>query len=166
MANKKLSVYQFKVILLDTNPPIWRRIQVTNNITLSRFSAILLTVMGWNGGHLHELQIGGKDYGIPNEEFEGSKSIIDEKTVRLRDLSESDLKRFMFVYDFGDGWEHEIVLEQVLEPENDVNPICLDGARNCPPDDCGGAGGYEDFLAAIRIRLPSKSSTTAALSPS
>lgn len=139
MKNRIISVYQFKVTLLDNNPPIWRRIQVANNITLSRFSAILLTVMGWNGGHLHELRIGSKDYGIPDEEFDDSKSIIDEKTVRLRDLNESDLKKFIFVYDFGDGWEHEIELEKILEPEYKVNyPICIHGARNCPPDDCGG----------------------------
>ena len=145
------TVYQFKITLKDSKPPVWRRIQVTNNITLSRFSATLLTVMGWNGGHLHELRIGDKDYGMPDEEFDDSKSIIDEKTVRLRDLSESALKRFIFVYDFGDGWEHEIELEKVLEPEYKVNyPVCLDGARTCPPDDCGGTGGYEDFLEAIR----------------
>lgn len=151
MANKKLSVYQSKVTLMDLEPLVWRRIQVANNITLSRFSAILLTVMSWDGGHLHELRIGGKDYGIPDDEFDDSKSIIDEKTVRLRDLSEHDLKQFIFVYDFGDGWEHEIELEKVLELESKVNyPICLAGARNCPPDDCGGTGGYEDFLAAIR----------------
>lgn len=150
MKNKTLSVYQFKITLQNVEPPIWRRIQVDNFITLSRFSAILLAVMGWNNSHLHQLEIGGKDYGIPDDEFNDSKDTIDEKKKKLRDFDQSDLKKFTFTYDFGDGWEHEVELEKVLEFNHKTNsPKCIDGARNCPPDDCGGTGGYENFLEAI-----------------
>lgn len=151
MKNRMLSVYQFKITLLDTNPPIWRRFQVDNFITLSWFSAILLTVMGWSNSHLHELCIGGKKYGMPNDEFEGSKDVIAEKKKKLRDLDENDLKKFTFIYDFGDSWTHEVELEKVLDYSyKGIQPKCIDGARNCPPDDCGGTGGYENFLEAIQ----------------
>ena len=152
MKNKMLSAYQFKITLLDVDPPIWRRIQVDNFITLSRFSAILLAVMGWNNSHLHDIQIGGKKYGMPAGELdEYSKGLIDEKKKKLRDFSEDDLKKFTFTYDFGDGWEHEIELEKVLKfSYKTSSPKCIDGARNCPPDDCGGTHGYEKFLEAIR----------------
>ena len=111
---RTLSVYQFKVTLLDTNPPVWRRIQVDNFITLSRFSAILLAVMGWNNSHLHDLRIGGKKYGMPaGEPDEYSKGLIDEKKKKLRDFAEEDLRKFEFAYDFGDGWRHEVELEKV-----------------------------------------------------
>ena len=146
-----VSVYQFKITLLNIDPPIWRRFQVDNFITLRRFSAILLAVMGWNNSHLHQFEIAGKEYGIPGDEFDGSKDLIDEKKKKLRDFSEDDLKKFTFTYDFGDGWEHEIELEKVLTYNYKTSsPKCIDGARNCPPDDCGGTHGYENFLEAVR----------------
>lgn len=142
-----ISVYQFKITLMDTKPPVWRRLQVKNDIKLSRLSAVLLTAMGWSGGHLHALRIGGKDYGIPDG-FGGMK---DERKVKLKDLSQNAIKKFEFMYDFGDGWEHRVQLEKVLEPEKGAKyPLCVDGARSCPPEDCGGPGGYENFLEAIK----------------
>ena len=134
MKNRMLSVYQFKVTLLDVEPLIWRRIQVDNFITLRRFSAILLAVMGWNNSHLHELEIGGKSYGIPDDEFDDSKDLIDEKKKKLRDFSEDDLKKFTFTYDFGDSWEHEVELEKVLKfSYKTSSPKCIDGARFLMP---------------------------------
>src|SRR3989338_5831045 len=152
MKNRMLSVYQFKITLLSINPPIWRRFQVDNFITLSRFSAILLAVMGWNNSHLHDLRIGGKKYGMPaGEPDEYSKGLIDEKKKKLRDFSEEDLRKFEFAYDFGDGWTHEVELEKVLDYSyKGIQPKCIDCARNCPPDDSAGTGGYENFLEAIR----------------
>lgn len=151
MKSKEKFIYQFKVTLRDINPPIWRRFQVESSMTLRKFAAAILTLMGWSGGHLHQFYIGGKYYGIPDDEFESGRDTIDERTVKLIDLAERAMKRFDFEYDFGDGWEHAIEREKVFIPEGNIHyPICIDGARNCPPEDCGGTGGYEDFLAAIR----------------
>ena len=152
MRNKALSIYQFKITLLDVEPPIWRRIQVDNFMTLRRLAAILLAVMGWSNSHLHQFKIGGKEYGMPDPDgLHDSKDFTDEKKKKLRDFSEDDLKKFTFLYDFGDGWTHEVELEKVLDySTKGIQPKCLDGARNCPPDDCGGTGGYERFLEAIR----------------
>ena len=152
MKNKMLSVYQFKITMLDIEPSIWRRIQVDNFIKLSRFSAIILAVMGWNNSHLHRFEIGGKEYGMPDPDgFHDPEDLIDEKKKKLGSFSEDDLKKFAFTYDFGDNWEHKIELEEVLKFNyKGIQPKCIDGARNCPPDDCGGAHGYESFLEAIR----------------
>ncbi len=152
MKNKSLSAYQFKITLLGIEPPVWRRFQVDNFIRLSRLSAIILVVMGWNNSHLHRFEIAGKEYGMPDPDgLHDSKDFTDEKKKKLRDFSEDDLKKFTFTYDFGDGWEHEIELEKVLKYNYKTSsPKCIDGARNCPPDDCGGTHGYENFLEAIR----------------
>ncbi len=152
MKNGALSVYQFKITLLDVEPPIWRRVQVDNFMTLRRFAAILLAVMGWNNSHLHQFEIGGKKYGMPDPDgLHDSKDFTDEKKKKLRDFSQDDLKKFTFLYDFGDGWKHAVELEEVLEFNyKGIQPKCIDGARNCPPDDCGGTHGYENFLEAIR----------------
>lgn len=151
MKNKEKFIYQFKITLRDVNPPIWRRFQVESDMTLRKFAATILTLMGWSGSHLHQFYIGGKYYGIPDDEFESGRDTIDEKTVKLRDFNKREIKRFDFEYDFGDGWEHAIEIEKVFSPEGNIRyPICIDGACNCPPEDCGGTGGYEDFLAAIK----------------
>jgi hypothetical protein len=147
----KTAVYQFKVSLNHVGPPIWRLFQVKSDITLHRLASTIIMVMGWDGGHLHQFKIGGKEYGIPREDEEDDYQPEDERKVRLCDLSHEELGIFTFEYDFGDGWEHMVVLERVLAPEKGVKyPVCIDGKRSCPPEDCGGPPGYEHFLEAIR----------------
>jgi hypothetical protein len=151
MKNKVSPIYQFKVTLLNINPPVWRRIQVRGDISLHRFSTVILIAMGWDGGHLHQFHIAGKFYGIPDDDFESYHETTDERKVKIQDLSRNDLKAFTFEYDFGDGWEHAVKLEKVLESEQGIRrPRCIEGARNCPPDDCGGPFGYIDFLKAMK----------------
>jgi hypothetical protein len=154
MKRKSPKVYQFEVTLDESAPAIWRRFQVTDDITLHRLSSIIITVMGWGGGHLHQFNIGGQLYDYPYSEEEDLDDLppaTDESTVNLVELDPDKMKRFKYEYDFGDGWVHTVKLEKVLEPEKDVfYPRCLDGARHCPPDDCGGIGGYEDMLKVIR----------------
>ena len=121
MKSKVLAVYQFKIMLLDTDPPVWRRIQVDNYMTLRRFAAVILAVMGWNNSHLHRFEIGGKEYGIPDPDgLHDSKDFTDEKKKKLCSFSEDDLKKFTFTYDFGDGWEHDDMLRWIggkFDPE-------------------------------------------------
>ncbi len=145
------NIYQFKITLSRITPPIWRRIQVPADITLHRFASALITAMGWHGGHLHQFRIGEQYYGIPDEEFANDLEIIDEREVRLKDIVDQGIKKFIFEYDFGDGWEHVVKFEKTVEPEKGVKyPRCIKGARRCPPEDCGGPHGYADFLEAIR----------------
>ena len=148
-SKKDLLVYQLKVTLKDSKPPIWRRIQVTSNISLAKLHQILQTVMGWTDSHLHQFVAGQTYYGTPAPEFDFE--VKDERRVKLSQVAPDVKKKIVYEYDFGDSWEHEIVVEKVLEPEPRVHyPICLAGKRACPPEDCGGVWGYETFLEAIR----------------
>jgi hypothetical protein len=146
-------LYQFKITLLDTQPPIWRRIQVKDG-TLDKLHEHIQTAMGWTNSHLHDFKIGGKDYGDPlllEENFE-EFDYGDSTTTKLSDILPRSGRRFRFEYqyDFGDSWQHEVLFEGCLRAERGKRyPVCLEGARACPPEDVGGVWGYQDFLEAI-----------------
>ncbi len=140
-------VYQLKVTLLDIKPPIWRRIQVTDDITLYNLDRILQTVMGWTDSHLHEFEVHGEFYGDAGA-MEGDG--VDERGVTLGGLIANEKEKFHYMYDLGDCWEHEILVEKILPVEKDVRyPVCLTGKRACPPEDCGGTPGYEELLRIL-----------------
>jgi hypothetical protein len=141
-------VYQIKVTLKGSKPPIWRRIQVTSETTLAQLHRILQRVMGWEGYHLYQFVVGGIAYGDPHilEEMEGE----DARRVTLATLVRGEKDKFFYEYDFGDSWDHELLIEQMLPPEaGKYYPVCLAGKRACPPEDCGGIWGYAGFLEAI-----------------
>lgn len=141
-------VYQLKIVLQHIKPPIWRRLQVPD-MTLAQLSDYILTTMGWIGGHLHGFNIRGEAYGIIDPEW-GMDWMIDESKVRMSDVIFSGDKKFVYDYDFGDGWEHDVLIEKVLPYDQaDSRPLCLKGKRACPPEDVGGPWGYENFLEAI-----------------
>jgi len=152
MPSKKKSgekrVYQLKVTLRHVRPPIWRRIQVTGDTNLQRLSYVLQTVMGWHGGHLHEFDVFGDPYGDA-QALEGE--VLDERSVTLGQLITSEKEKFRYMYDFGDSWDHDILVEKILPVEKGAHyPICLTGKRACPPEDCGGVPGYEELLEILR----------------
>jgi hypothetical protein len=147
-------VYQFKITLLGSNPPIWRRIQV-QDCTLDKLHEHIQTAMGWLNGHLHQFDIKGRCYGDPDllddgfDEFDGADST---KTLLSRILPKTGQRfAFRYEYDFGDSWEHEVMFEgsPALDPKARY-PLCLEGARACPPEDCGGIWAYGELLKAIR----------------
>lgn len=148
------AVFQFKITLLGVRPPIWRRIQVRDG-TLDALHEQIQAAMGWTNSHLHQFEVKGRTYGDPDlledgfEEFE----CADSTTTLLSQILPKSRKPFAFKYeyDFGDSWEHEILFEgrPPVDPQAKY-PLCLEGRRACPPEDCGGAWGYGDFLVAIR----------------
>jgi len=146
----KVSIYQIKVTLRGSQPPIWRRIQVRSDTTLGKLHRILQQVMGWADYHLHQFTVGRTYYGQPDPDF-GYVDLIDENHVTLAQIVPGEKFKFTYEYDFGDGWEHTLLVEKVLslEPGKPV-PICVTGKRACPPEDVGGLGGYYMFLEAIR----------------
>lgn len=144
----KQTVYQLKITLRDIKPPIWRRVQVKSSVTLSQLHLIIQGAMGWWDCHLHQFSIQGIDYGEPDPDY--SLDMEDEKKVKLNQVIKQEKSKFFYIYDFGDGWEHEILVEKVLPIEAKVSyPVCIKAKRACPPEDCGGAWGYADFLEAI-----------------
>jgi hypothetical protein len=146
-------IFQLKVTLLETNPPVWRRIQVPN-CTLDALHGYVQTAMGWENSHLHQFEIGKKCFGNPellDDGFLDSRCEDSTKTM-LTDILPKNGRSFSFAYeyDFGDSWTHEIEFEKMVEPEDKQKyPICLEGARACPPEDVGGVWGFQDFLEAI-----------------
>jgi hypothetical protein len=148
--SKAISIYQIKVTLADSQLPIWRRIQVRGDITLARLHRVLQAVMGWTDMHLHQFVIGEKYYGVRDEDEVVLSKLMDERKYKLSDAVPGENSEFAYDYDFGDNWEHELVVEKVLPPQEGVRyPLCLAGARACPPEDVGGIPGYENFLDAL-----------------
>ncbi len=140
-------VYQLKVTLRDVRPPIWRRVQVTGDASLFKLHRIIQTVMGWHDEHLHEFEVKGEFYGDA-EINEGD--LLDEKSALLRRLVADQNEHFHYMYDLGDCWEHEILVEKILPVEKGVSyPVCLKGERACPPENCGGGPGYEKLLKIL-----------------
>ncbi len=146
-------VYQFKITLMDTQPPVWRRIQV-EDCTLDKLHEHIQTAMGWTNSHMHHFRINDRLFGDPmlmSENFEELK-YADSTTTKLSDILPRSGERFQFEYeyDFGDSWQHEILFEGRLQAEpKQKYPLCLEGQRACPPEDVGGVWGYADFLEAI-----------------
>jgi Plasmid pRiA4b ORF-3-like protein len=143
-------IYQIKVTLSRTAPPIWRRLLVPSDITLSGLHHLLQLAMGWTDSHLHEFLFRGQSYG-PTDPERGVEEAIDERKVRLNQLLTRVGAKIVYTYDFGDGWEHGIVLEKGLpEDPNMTYPLCMGGAGACPPEDCGGIGEFYNLLEASR----------------
>ncbi len=142
-------VYQLKIMLDHTKPPVWRRFIVESDMKLPDLHKVIQTVMGWFNSHLHQFRINGKSYTAPDEEF--MSEVTDYRKIRLNAVITKEKQKFHYDYDFGDGWEHTIVLEKILPKDKNMRyPTCVDGKRNCPPEDCGGPGGYADLLEVIK----------------
>jgi hypothetical protein len=145
------SIHQLKVTLAGIRPPIWRRILVPSDVTLARLHRVIQEAMGWVDYHLHQFETGGVTYGDLSLNEDGMlDDVVNERTTRLFRVAPSPKNRLLYLYDFGDSWEHIILVEAVLPPEPGRHyPVCLTGRRACPPEDCGGPWGYGDLLTAI-----------------
>lgn len=149
MATKQLkSIYQIKISLIGAKPPIWRTVLVANDLDLSAFHDVIQIAMGWTDSHLHQFMDDNKSYGIPDEDLE--VEMEDEAEYKLFQLLIKEKDTLTYEYDFGDSWEHKILLEKIL-PYNSSTllPVCIKGKRACPPEDCGGIWGYEELLEII-----------------
>jgi hypothetical protein len=135
--------YQIQVTLLETlDPVVWRRLLVSAGIHLDRLHRVVQAAMGWQDYHLHVFEVDDVRYGVPDPDWE--LDFIDERTVTLADVVHGGRTRIGYTYDFGDSWEHEIVVEKTLTVEEGVRyPLCLGGGGACPPEDCGGTPGYQ-----------------------
>jgi hypothetical protein len=146
-------VYQFKIALKDSHPPIWRRIQV-KDCTLDKLHEHIQTAMGWTNSHLNHFHIGEQPYGDPDlmQENYDEFGYEDSTSTRISDILPKTGRRFRFdyEYDFGDAWHHDVLFEGCVRAEPGTRyPVCVEGARACPPEDVGGVWGYEEFGEAM-----------------
>ncbi|NLC24844.1 MAG: plasmid pRiA4b ORF-3 family protein [Oxalobacter sp.] len=142
-------LYSFKINLSGIKPEIWRRFLVPSDITLETFHHVIQAVMGWENCHLYEFSIAEKTYMTDPEK---EKNDLDPANYRLMDLGLQTGQTFRYCYDFGDDWNHELLLEEdTYIPADHIarTARCIEGARACPPEDVGGIPGYEDFCEAM-----------------
>jgi len=154
MKRKFERVYQFVVRLEGIEPPIWRRIQVPETYDFWELHVAIQDAMGWADYHLHEFLIRNpvtgkqEEIGIPDED--GEMEIIPGWRRKIASYFSEANSLARYVYDFGDDWVHTLELERILPRDKHVvYPVCVAGERSCPPEDCGGVGGYKDFLEII-----------------
>lgn len=147
-------VYQLKIVLEQVTPPVWRRLLIPADTTLPDLHAILQIAMGWEDEHLHEFITADNRYSDPSAV--GIDDIFDdevtsESKVHLRAIAPSVRNSFRYHYDFGDSWMHKLTVEKYLPMEpGQTYPICIGGARACPPEDCGGVWGYEELVEVLK----------------
>ena len=143
-------IYQLKITLLDAKPPIWRRVLVPGSFNLYKLNQVIQLAMGWTDSHLHQFYIDGEFYGLPDEELDDGEW-EDERKFKLEQIAPEVKSKFVYEYDFGDSWRHEILVEKIISPvPGEKYPQCIKGKRACPPEDVGGVWGYADFLAALQ----------------
>jgi hypothetical protein len=146
-------LYQFKITLVESEPAIWRRIQV-RNCSLDKLHEHIQTAMGWEDCHLHDFEIDGERYGDPELIDDGFEDFhcVDSTITKISDVIPKSGERFRFKYeyDFGDGWVHEVLFEGCLKAEKGGRyPVCVEGKRACPPEDVGGIWGYAEYLEVL-----------------
>ncbi|MGH3262779.1 MAG: plasmid pRiA4b ORF-3 family protein, partial [Trebonia sp.] len=145
-AERPAPVYQLKVGLRGAKPPIWRRIQLPADTGLGRLHEIIQVAFGWDGGHLHAFTTPYGEFGRDDPDLEQRP----EGPVTLEQVAPGVQSKITYTYDFGDGWEHEIRVERVLEPAGVARrPRCVGGRRAAPPDDCGGIWGYAELAEIL-----------------
>ena len=144
----KTKIFELEIVLAEVQPLVRRRVQVPGEVELAVLHEVVQSAMGWTNSHLHEFEIAGRRYGIPDPDW-GSQEIIDETRGKLfRLVKQGD--RFGYLYDFGDNWAHTLAVDKVIAAEPGVRyPRCIAGQGACPPEDVGGPWGYEEFQAGI-----------------
>lgn len=151
MANNK--IYQLKVSLKNSKPEIWRRILVESNTKLPDLHNILQITMGWTNSHLHQFIKDKIFYAkkMQDDEFWDDYNNVDYGEIVVSSLLKNEKDVMIYEYDFGDGWEHEILLEKLLPFDEEQSlPVCIMGEMSCPPEDCGGLWGYEEMLEILK----------------
>ena len=152
MPNK---TYQIKITLQGSKPSIWRRVVIPSDLSLPDFHKVIQTTMGWTNSHLHQF-VKNRTYYSPKMEDESlwdeeDDDDLDYSKYKVSDLLRKTKDKVKYEYDFGDDWEHVIVLEKIIDESMDINDVtCLAGENSCPPEDCGGLWGYYNMLEILK----------------
>ncbi|WP_088655827.1 plasmid pRiA4b ORF-3 family protein [Geofilum rhodophaeum] len=144
-------VFQIQISLKGVKPRVWRRVLVPSDVLLSDFHRIIQMSMGWTDTHLHQFYIKGLLYGSPMEDDLDDFGVEDYTGLKLNAFLKKEKDKLQYDYDFGDNWEHTVVLEKILPFDDKLQyPVCVAGRMSCPPEDCGGAWGYMDMLEVLK----------------
>jgi hypothetical protein len=146
----KDTLYHIRIVLMGFEPYIWRMIQVKPEMPLAFFHRLIQNVMGWQDLHLHHF-IKGDTFYAPTLDDGGMSSMkqVDYKDLTIKDILTKQHEHVIYEYDFGDGWQHEIILEKIVPAGKKEHPLCLKGSMKCPPEDCGGVWGYMDMIEEL-----------------
>jgi hypothetical protein len=157
MTRRILDAYQFLITLLEVSPLVWRRVVVPGHYTFWDLHVAIQDAMGWEDYHLHQFELVNprthrlERIGLPDDEDSLEYQILSDRKERISSYFSYENAIALYRYDFGDGWRHAVAFECVVPNDSAaVYPQCLAGERACPPEDCGGPGGYADFLEAVR----------------
>ena len=140
-------IVQLKVTLNGSKPSIWRRLLIEKDMTFEDLHYIIQDAMGWENCHLYDFRdknttIGENDYG--DDSIDSSEITLGEHFTKLK-------QKMTYTYDYGDSWDHEILVEKFLDEEKDIDyPMCIKGQNSCPPEDCGGIWGFYNMLEIIK----------------
>lgn len=147
---QQVSFYEIKITLIETEPTVWRRVMVPRDITLACLHEVIQIAMGWDDDHLHDFAIGRKRYApLMESSFRFGDAPVNEDIVRLNGVAKPKAK-FLYTYDFGDSWRHEIQIEREIVVQTEQRQAsCIAGENACPPEDCGGTWGYSGMVAII-----------------
>lgn len=150
-------IFQFKIQIKGiTKPPVWRRVTIDANSSFRDLHNLIQVSFGWTFSHLYSFsqRAFSGDYSIEDPEFAGDlfgeQETEDSTKVKLKDIFKSEKQKYVYVYDFGDSWEHDITLEKIVKDENLNIPLCITGKGQCPPEDCGGVWGYEELKEILK----------------
>lgn len=146
--------YQIKVVLNNIKPPIWRRLVVDSRMTMDALHDVIQISMGWDGSHLHQfIDRDGVVYNLQDDEefmMDFAGEAVDESLVLINEILKQEKDWLKYEYDFGDGWEHKIILEKILpHKKGQFSVVCTKGKRSCPPEDCGGPWRYQYILEQL-----------------
>lgn len=146
------TIARLKITLDDAKPAVLRRVEVPFDIRLDRLHLTIQAAMGWTNSHLYEIRAGGVGWSTPCPDADWEGDFLDSRKAQLSDVLEDiGTKTLRYLYDFGDGWEHTIKLERLIDPEPEVRyPRLIAVSGRCPPEDCGGPWGYMELLEAIK----------------
>ncbi|PFA67309.1 hypothetical protein CN378_10705 [Bacillus sp. AFS015802] len=146
----KKKTFQVKISLKGAKPPIWRRVLIPNTLSLHQFHHVIQATMGWTHSHLYSFDTGHGEFEFPHEEYEfDANRTYDSSKAILGNVLDEENDKISYTYDFGDNWQHQILLEKISEDQKLNFPVCLKGKRNCPIEDSGGIHHYQHVLEVL-----------------
>jgi len=150
-SDRSEQIVRLHISLVGIEPEIWRRVEVPLDMSVKQLHDVIQAVMGWRDTHLFEFHAGDKSYGLPDpDDIDFGRRVINAAAAKVWKLLASGGQGINYVYDFGDYWEHRVVVEAIEPASPDhIYPRLLDGVRRCPPEDVGGVPGYHEFLNAV-----------------